>query len=1047
MKTFTSLIIKTVAAFAGFWCLSMIAINLSAQTTTVRVNYGTGGAGGGDLDYTFPALAGSTNTSAQAWGGGGGGGNSYARSCRSGAGGGAGGGYASGTFGTMNATLAIRVGYGGGAGSSFGSGSGGAAGSYSKVTYGSAYVQANGGGAGNGVSCNLGAGGHPASGSTSPGSGTTSGVTSPSTANGTNGGNGDTPSGNAYGGAGGNAGNVAGGGGTGAPKTANDSHGSDGGYPGGGGSGGASYNAGLSDDNGWGGKGGNGKVIITFSYTAITATPSIADNSVRYLPYGGSIDLNVVSPPSTASYQWYKNGSQITGATSSSYIATTEGVYTVRARNAMPETISFPGAASVEFVANNDGSSISSTTLTVGSINEFGAQSASVTVIPLPAASGICVWSPDFPNTGTMTDLEQTDWNNPNNWIYGDVPDQSEWAYIPSYNLITGEPIHYFPFLKSTDNAACERIYLMQGAEVGNPQYLKYSEAAYCQYNLGLSDPAHPQVLATKAELLDLVNNFTQSMTYDHLKFSAAMSQGNQLSRGNWNLLTAPMQGIVSGDYAFGGVPRTFMRKLDTNLSETGSTFSGSWTEYYTSNVEPLAAAEGFAFWINDYQDQLLYRETETGLNESAMGVSGRTVGISQTNGIMEFPYHDPDYVLQFGQQQLAHRTHLAGAAGSDQSTFYYYYITNLTLAPEHDVFLRSNPEYFIFDSANGQGNGTGIVARTITRGTESGIALIGNPFPATIDFDRFIADNPGKIKNGYTAWMGDSFDSYSSVVAGTTTGLSQYIAPGQGFLVELANGVNSADLSFNPATLSVRRTRSVIPTETSPGVLTIEAGNIEGNRHTFIVQNEKGQTTLSDWDMSKIITSFSLIPEVYTLKNQEEGKALGVVNNVIPEDSEMLIPIGIATTASGDIRLKLSGMNNFDADLIFIDMQMSYGSKITGLITFDYDAHYTPAKNDKDETLACENRFYLLILNSTNDLQSIDKSDWTVGAIRENSNIRFYSNYPMQSISVYDLQGRLVAEKMNINSTVDFIQSIKSQMYIAKVVTDRGVKYLKVIR
>ncbi|MDR0798325.1 MAG: T9SS type A sorting domain-containing protein [Dysgonamonadaceae bacterium] len=125
----------------------------------------------------------------------------------------------------------------------------------------------------------------------------------------------------------------------------------------------------------------------------------------------------------------------------------------------------------------------------------------------------------------------------------------------------------------------------------------------------------------------------------------------------------------------------------------------------------------------------------------------------------------------------------------------------------------------------------------------------------------------------------------------------------------------------------------------------------------------------------------------------------------------------------------------------------MSYGSKITGLITFDYDAHYTPAKNDKDETLACENRFYLLILNSTNDLQSIDKSDWTVGAIRENSNIRFYSNYPMQSISVYDLQGRLVAEKMNINSTVDFIQSIKSQMYIAKVVTDRGVKYLKVIR
>ncbi|GHT75238.1 hypothetical protein AGMMS50262_09960 [Bacteroidia bacterium] len=1076
----------SIVVFCSFWLLSMAGSNLQAQTTTttsVQVTYGSLTGNTGTFNPTIPS--GITNLQGQLWGAGGSGG--AARACgynaagtdpyvACAASGGGGGEYNTFNFGTYAGSLTITVGQG----NTGQAGDGNiecrndkyydnivntydsykshecvqaSAGAYSRVV-GSSTVTANGGQGGwsSAIDANAAHGygsGDLPSGSDASSTGGAGGTGGGGTS-GSNGGAGAaSQSGQSYSSTGGYGGSSPNGGAqvnmTGG-STEGATTGNGGNFPGGGGAGGSARGRDGGCDVGDGGSGANGQVIITFSYSKVL--PVIDGNPVRELTPGATFYLTVNSAASaTQDYQWFKDGVEISGQTGTALEVSAPGEYTVQTKNKVTETINFTGAVSVSLSDNNDVSSVIGTTLTVGSINEWS-ESAVVKVVSVPAETGISVWSPNYAGHSGTNVTDSTNWFDNRNWYPGNVPTETSRVYIPSYDLVNGGQIICFPYLPAptlTDTAKCERIYIMHGAEIGNPQYLKYN-GAFFQYNLGLDGPV-AQTFATKTELDGFITNFPTE--YDHLMLSAGMSQLHELERGQWHLLSAPMRSVLSGDYAFGGVPRTFIRKFDADTTLQGSAFKGNWTDYYTSQVVPLAAAEGFAVWINDYQDKMYYRETETGLDENAMGFgfpSSRTVGLSQINGILEFPYSDINHVLQFDKHQLAHRTHTLD--GVQRTVFYYYQMENLALRNSTEgPIQRGNPEYFNFDAANGQANGSGIVQYTINQGAQSSIALIGNPFPTTIDFDQFINDNPGKIKNGYTTWTGTSFDSYLQVIGtGSTTTLTKYIAPGQGFLVELLSA--SAALSFNPATLSVRRTPSATSVlhsiEVPASIITIEVSNKEGSRQTFIVQNDNGQTTVSDWDMSKIITSFRAFPEVYTLKNQAEGRPLGVVNNVIPKKVEMLIPVGIATTASGKLHFSLSGMEKFDGKVIFVDAQ-SGETDISGSDLFEYNTDYTPAKNSNNEVLACENRFFIRVSSQT-AVNSIDKSDVVVRASTGDWGIRFYSNYPIQSLALYDIQGRLIHENTTVKAfTYDV--NCKGKFFVAKVVTDFGVKQLKIIR
>ena len=284
---------------ASFWC----GFVLTGWSQQVTVTYNTPGS----YSTGFPCSA--VNITGQTWGGGGGGGGAKTVTFVSGVGGGGGGGaMALKNFGGADATsLSLSVGTGGSGGyynTSLGDANGTSGGS-SQITYKSIPVTANGGN-----------GGFSGAATTQPGAagGTYSGGDS-----------GD----NGINGAGSSGGNGGGTTGTGASATSSGNNGAAGSAPGGGGAGGNSPSIALLSER-TGGNGGNGRVIISFSFVL----PQISGTNTYCS--GETLQLSVNNTCGSLTYTWYRDGAIVgTGTTLSLNDITTAdaGNYTVRTSN------------------------------------------------------------------------------------------------------------------------------------------------------------------------------------------------------------------------------------------------------------------------------------------------------------------------------------------------------------------------------------------------------------------------------------------------------------------------------------------------------------------------------------------------------------------------------------------------------------------------------------------------------------------------------------------------------------------------------------------
>ncbi|GHV34787.1 hypothetical protein FACS1894178_2990 [Bacteroidia bacterium] len=264
------------------------------------------------------------NVTAELWSGGGGGGGAHSKYGATAAGGGGGGAYANGTLNAaVSSNITIIVGYGGSKGIG---NQGGANGGESSISSGSNYIKALGGGGG--FSAYRDGGGLTTGGGGGKGTVSSSGnvtITTSTNGNDGNGGAGGITAPSA--GKGGNSASSASGGNGGSRSgTAGKSNGSNGSALGGGGGGGAAYSlSSLVQQYADGGDGAVGNVNISFDF----AIPNIAINkSASNFCDGGNDVISINSTVCSGStYQWYKDGIAISGATSSSLTVTETGTY------------------------------------------------------------------------------------------------------------------------------------------------------------------------------------------------------------------------------------------------------------------------------------------------------------------------------------------------------------------------------------------------------------------------------------------------------------------------------------------------------------------------------------------------------------------------------------------------------------------------------------------------------------------------------------------------------------------------------------------------
>ena len=639
-------------------------------------------------------------------------------------------------------------------------------------------------------------------------------------------------------------------------------------WPGGGGGGGKTGALGVSQHSA--GKGGNGRVQLTFSYPVSTVTPVVSASlpANNCLDNGSSILLELADAGNYSNIEWYRDGIKVaentgvyTVSTAGSYyvkvqrkalsytfsnaaslsvsnggsVITSSGTtLSIQASTVMQSrTIQFVSAAalSVTFkseytptVINGEttayattsnavfnlntmilsysgqellwtdaaGKSLSSTTVTLSkpettfhvyAINKTAGCESKRYTLKISffdeAACKTSIWSPNWRQDPRMFSVDSLrNWHDKRNWVKGVVPSAGSTVYIPGYRNtigLTGVKITHFPYLQNDKTYECKDIYLMYGAEITHPQYLTY-ERAFVQLDMGLNCRA--QDMITQEDLEDLL----WGKPYDHPALSATLSGNLQLPRGQWKLLSPGVNGMnLTGDYCFGGAPSTFVRTTDATEPVSGSILRTNWSLPITDNDRLLPTAQGFALWVNHFSDELKHRESGT-FNDPYLSEEMREVGLKKINGIVQFPWMEDAKAVE------AHRIfHYDGTVVNTpdklKGQYYSYSGNDLVMKPEAVSVVREKPYQLAFGP---KGTMTTSVTVNVVDLHGRKVALIGNPYISTIDFDKFqkhISNSP-LLKNGFIRWKEGIFESYGESSLGIHT-YFPYITPMEGFFVE----------------------------------------------------------------------------------------------------------------------------------------------------------------------------------------------------------------------------------------------------------------------
>lgn len=240
----------------------------------------------------------------------------------------------------------------------------------------------------------------------------------------------------------------------------------------------------------------------------------------------------------------------------------------------------------------------------------------------------------------------------------------------------------------------------------------------------------------------------------------------------------------------------------------------------------------------------------------------------------------------------------------------------------EKEEVIRTSAAYrFIFEDEDWNNQFT-------PAGSYSGgdIVLLGNPYISALDFDAFYTKNSDKIKKVYHIYK--SPNKYATYGTSGLTDFTpdetvdKFIPPMQSVLLEVATNLNNnaLTLTFDPI-MAQTNTTAMLRAEdpVTDNFLTITASNANGASSTWLRRSEDASDDFCDEDFSKIVNQPNTTPVIYTLAPTNKGDLRALLLNSICSN-DLIIPIGIASTYSGETTLNISGMDKFDSKVYFID-------------------------------------------------------------------------------------------------------------------------------
>ena len=655
--------------------------------------------------------------------------------------------------------------------------------------------------------------------------------------------------------------------------------------------------------------------------------------------------------------------------------------------------------------------------------------------------NGFPIQAAACPAEALWTGALDTDWHDADNWVNPangnptGIPCATTNVYIPGSGyrgdaLGAVVPIH-LPTL-STD-ANCNEITFFQGGQLGRIDLLTYNKA-----RVQLNFPGGNQGAR--------YYNSSSTDPTAYYKFAKAYSSP-ELTAGAWHMLSIPLQGVVSGDLGYGGYPMTFMRKFNVeNDAQMDNYISGDWSESYRTTTEKLNPAEGFAFYM--YPQGTSFGTVYSANDNKNITGSTTNYGIGATSGIIEFPTYDNTYKLN---------SHRIQTYSSGSSIFYdvevggYVFPLGDILVGGSTPVARTNNDYKL-NTAYFSTDGFAALNREV---------LVGNPFMAALDFTAFHGQNSGtstpRITNAYRIWNGTSFIDYNCAGETATSGaFTTYIPPMQSFFV---TGTRNGSFTFDPEDMSV-----IVP-KAAPVYLRSTQEKVERNIIRLSATNQQATTTNAiiaqsegagieykeGEDITKLFSPYKSVsidnqgneviyysptPEIYTLAGE-----IALSMNYIGQ-SGAIVPIGIRVAPSGSTTLRLTGMNNYNAEKIeLVDGKTEITiADITNLPEYEYSFN-------NEEAGYQSGRFYLRIAESTTGTENIDLQGIQVYKANEAIQVLSSPDNRIKQIRIYDMQGRILYNNASLATDIYSVkeQFDKQQVVIVQVVTEKNTESVKI--
>lgn len=336
----------------------------------------------------------------------------------------------------------------------------------------------------------------------------------------------------------------------------------------------------------------------------------------------------------------------------------------------------------------------------------------------------------------------------------------------------------------------------------------------------------------------------------------------------------------------------------------------------------------------------------------------------------------------------------------------------------------------------NGQFTGTlnnGDVNISVTNGTYN---AIGNPYPSTIDADMFIAEN--NITEALYFWRKTNNDlttSYATYTLAGGVGTSVnaggdpnglvpngIIQVGQGFIAKST----SANFNFNNGMrLGNNGNQFFRASEVERNRIWLNLTNAEGVFSQTMVSYMTGATYGIDAAIDGPYFNDSQLALTSIINNNEYA----VQGRSLPFDNTDTVALGFKAIAAGNYTIGIDHADGLFAD---VSQDVFLKDNLDGSIHDLRDGNYTFAS----EAGVFNSRFEIIYLNN---ILAVNNPVWDASQVvvykQGNDLVINSGKQTMAKVKVYDIRGRLLAEKENINaSETKMFTDTTNQVLVVKV-------------